>query len=163
MSTASDWGLEAPHERFTKSDVKRGDTEHINCRISSHHKRRIDEILAGRFEPAFKTLTDVVQDSLVMWLEDWDSRHPDGQAGELAATSQIQLNIRRREARETFMSDVDKEWEALLDDADIEGIKRLLVILIKARAEFPPDSPPKFREKIDRMIERARRLTSDDK
>lgn len=163
MSNASDWGLDVPHDRYTKSEVKRGDTEHINCRINSFHVRRIDELLAARFEPNFKTRTDVIQDAIVMWLEDWDLRYPDGAHGQLSAESKMQLRKRRREHREAFMAFADKEFEALIFDKDKSGIADFLITLIQARAEFPPDTPQSFQDKLNAMIEKARRLTSDDK
>lgn len=158
---ANAWGLENTHDRYTKSDVRRGESEHVSSRISSFHMRRIDEIIAARYEPQFKTRTDVIQDAIVMWLEDWDQRYPDGAHGELSAFSEMELQTRRRESRDSFMQFAEKEFEALIDDTDLAGIKRFLITLIKFRTDSPPDTPQKFRNQIDSMIERARRLTSD--
>lgn len=162
-SNASAWGLENSHDRYTKSEVKRGESEHINCRLSSFHVRRVDEIIAARYEPSFKTRTDVLQDAIVMWLEDWDQRYPDGSRGEMSALSEMELKVRRRESRDSFMAFAKKEFEALIDDTDLHGIRAFLITLIKFRTESPPDTPQKFKNEVDGMIERARRLTSDEK
>lgn len=156
--TAEDWRLEKPHETYTKSDVKRGQTEHINFRADAFHIRRIDEILGGRYDPAFKTRSDVLSDAIVMWLEDWDLKHPDGSAGELRGRFQLDRQKQARDSRNDYLEQIKVELEDLRKDGDIDGLRALASNIIQQREDFKGSAPPRYIAELDQVLAETRRL-----
>ena len=158
------WNLddtESIRQRYTKHDVKRGQTELIQCRADSFQVRRIDEILACRIEPVFKTRSDVLQDAICMWLEDWDRRYPDGVTGELAYQARMHDMARRRAYREEFMESATNQLDGLRHDGDARGLSEFLHIVLRARGELQDSAPPSYMQRLDRIIETARRLLEE--
>jgi hypothetical protein len=145
-------------QRYTKSDVRRGQTEFIQCRADSFHVRRIDEIVASRIDPTLKTKSDVLQDALAMWLEDWDKRYPDGSGGELAYRARLMRMERKRAFREEFMESAGDQLEALQRDGDALGMSEFLQIMLQAQGDFKDDAPSSYLSKVEDMIQRARRM-----
>lgn len=157
----SPWMLEdteAKRDRYTKSDVRRGNTEVIQCRADAFHVRRVDEIVASRIDPALKTRSDVMQDALAMWLEDWDRRFPDGAGGELSYQARIEAMKRKRRYRLDFLETAEEELTGLQNDGDVQGLSTFLQTLLLAQGDFKDDAPDTYLRKIDDMIQRAQRL-----
>lgn len=147
-----------PRQRYTKTEVKRGETERIQCRADSFHIRRIDEILAARIDPEFKTRSDVFQDAIAMWLEDWDRRYPDGAAGQLRYQSELANMERSRRHRTEFITNAEQELDGLREDADINGLRQYVQLMCRARGDFLDDAPATFMVRMDKMISESRRL-----
>lgn len=143
---------------YVKDQVKRGNTELIQCRADAFHVRRIDEIIAARIDSTFKTRSDVVQDAIAMWLEDWDRRYPDGATGELSYQARIEAMKRKRRYRADFLTIAEEELHGLQQDGDIQGLGNFLQTILLAQGDFKDDAPATYLQKIDDMILRARRL-----
>lgn len=158
MPDVDPWRLEKQHETYTKSDVKRGNTEHIQFRADAFHVRRVDEIIASRIDPSFKTRSDVLSDSLVLWLENWDLAHPDGEQGQLHYKFQMDKQKRQRESRAEYMDTVKEELADCRKDADYEGIREITRSLISAVASMEGQAPPKYIAELDQLLMEARRL-----
>lgn len=155
------WQLDDPdagRQRYTKSAVARGQTELIQCRADAFHVRRVDEIVASRIDPTLKTRSDVVQDALALWLEDWDKRYPDGSGGELGYHARLLRMERKREYREQFMQAAEKQLEGLQSEGDVRGLSEFLGIMLQSQGDFKDDAPPSFLQKLDLIIDRAHRL-----
>jgi hypothetical protein len=152
------WQLERQHETFTKSNVQRGNTEHIQFRADAFHVRRIDEIIASRVDPSFKTRSDVLSDAVVLWLENWDLQHPDGTAGELHHRFQLDNQKRARQYRVEYMESAKEELDALRKDFDVEGLRALSRNLIAATIELTGKAPPKYIAELDQLLAETRRL-----
>ena len=96
------------HANLTQSmKSKGGETERIQCRADAFHVRRMDERLAARLDPEFKTRSDIMQDAIAMWLEDWDRRYPDGSGGQLRYQSELANMERRRQHRRGFLGNAE--------------------------------------------------------
>jgi len=149
---------ELSRQRYTKSNVRRGETEVIQCRADAFHVRRIDEIVASRIDPAFKTRSDVMQDAIAMWLEDWDRRYPDGAGGELAFQARLKALERKREFRVGFIQAATEQLEGLVSDSDILGIREFLQMMLQAQGNFKDDAPQPYMRQIEELIQRSRRL-----
>lgn len=161
MSDFSPWMLDdsdQSRQRYTKSDVKRGQTEVIQCRADSFQVRRVDEIVASRIDPVLKTRSDVLQDALAMWLEDWDRRYPDGAGGELSYQARLEAQRRKRRYRTDFLATAEDELKGLREEGDITGLSGFLQTLLMAQGDFKDDAPASYLHKIDNMISEARRL-----
>lgn len=150
-----------PRQRYTKSDVKRGQTELLQCRADAFHVRRIDEIVASRLEANFKTRSDVVQDAVAMWLEDWDRRYPDGASGELSYQGRLEKLQRRQQHRDSFMETASEYMDSLRTTGDIYGLKEFLQVLLMAQGDFRADAPVSYMNKLEYMVETAERLLND--
>jgi hypothetical protein len=158
MADVDPWRMEKPHETYTKSDVKRGATDHVQFRADSFHIRRIDEILGQRLDSAFKTRSDVFQDAIVMWLEDWDLKHPDGAAGELHYKFAMEQQKRQRVSRREYLETVKEELDDLRKDADVEGLRALARNIISASEELKHTAPPKYIAELDQILADTRRM-----
>lgn len=162
--TVNPWALDDPEsnrQRYTKSNVQRGSTEVIQCRADAFHVRRIDEIVASRIDPSFKTRSDVMQDALAMWLEDWDRRYPDGAAGELSYQALMKAMERKSAYRTEFMETASGQLDRLRQEGDSGGLSEYLHIMARARGDFKDSAPPSYMTKIDRLISDARRLLEE--
>jgi hypothetical protein len=161
LATFDPWALDDPsssRQRYTKNEVKRGETERIQCRADSFHIRRIDEILAARIDPEFKTRSDVFQDAIAMWLEDWDHRYPDGASGQLRYQSELANMERKRQHRQGFIEHAETQLTGLREDGDVLGLKSYISLMLRARGDFQDDAPDSFMERMDKLISEARRL-----
>lgn len=161
MSDFSPWMLDdsdQSRQRYTKNDVKRGQTDVIQCRADSFHVRRVDEIVASRIDPSLKTRSDVLQDALAMWLEDWDRRYPDGAGGELSYQAKLEGMRRKRRYRSDFLMTAEEELKGLREDGDVNGLSGFLQTLLMAQGDFKDDAPGSYLQKIENMISEARRL-----
>jgi hypothetical protein len=157
----SPWQLDetdAARHRYTKSDVKRGNTEVIQCRADAFHVRRVDEIVASRIDPNLKTRSDVMQDALAMWLEDWDTRYPDGATGELSYQARIEGMRRKRRFRTDFLETAEEELRSLATDGDTLGLSTLLQTLLLAQGDFKDDAPQSYLDKLEKHISETKRL-----
>lgn len=161
VSDFSPWMLDdsdAARQRYTKGDVKRGQTEVVQCRADAFHVRRIDEIVASRIDPSLKTRSDVLQDALAMWLEDWDKRYPDGAGGELSYQAKLEAMRRKRRYRTDFLTTAEEELRGLREEGDVNGLSGFLQTLLLAQGDFKDDAPATYLGKIDNMVNEARRL-----
>ncbi len=159
--TINPWALDDPEsnrQRYTKSDVKRGATELIQCRADAFHVRRVDEIIASRVDPAFKTRSDVVQDALAMWLEDWDRRYPDGAGGELAYQSLMRAIELKRTHREEFLESAKNQLDGLRQDGDVDGLSDYLHIMARAQGDLKDTAPATYMRRLNELIMEARHL-----
>jgi hypothetical protein len=145
-------------QRYTKKEVKRGETEQIQCRADMFNVRRIDEIIAARIEPEIKTRSDVLNDAISLWLEDWDHRYPDGAAGQLRYQSELVNMERKRGYRQDFIQRAEGQLAGLREDGDLLGLKNYISLMLRARGDFMDDAPDSFMERMDRFISEARRL-----
>lgn len=93
-----------------------------------------------------------------MWLEDWDSRYPDGASGELGYQSRIEAMKRKRRLRTDFIESAEDELSGLQSDGDLRGLTTLLQTLLMAQADFRDDAPVTYMVKLDNMIHRTERL-----
>jgi hypothetical protein len=120
--------------------------------------RRADEIVASRVEPSIKTTSDLLQDALVMFIEDWDKRYPDGMGGELAYQTRLLLAELKDEAREAFIEQSESRLDRLQANGDLRGLNEFLQIMHQAEGDFKDDAPRSYLVKIEDMIEKAHRL-----
>ena len=164
MSTDNGWNpwtLDDPdaiRQRYTKAQVKHGQTDLIQCRADAFHVRRVDEIVASRIDPTLKTRSDVMQDALAMWLEDWDRRYPDGSGGELSYSARLQRMERKRRYRSEFIDSASEQLDSLQRDGDALGLGEFLQIMLQAQGDFKDDAPPSYLTKVEGMIQTARRM-----
>ena len=149
-----------PRQRYTKSDVKRGQTELVQCRADAFLVRRVDEIVASRLDPIIKTRSDVLQDAIALWLEDWDERYPD-QGGALAYQSRLERMSRRREYRESFIDTVEEQLELTKRLGDISDLRELSQILSLAYTDFKTDAPPTSMKRMDDLMQTCQRLITE--
>lgn len=159
-SGPSAWQLEAAHQRYFKREGNKSETESFTGRISSFHLRRIEEIIHTRIEPDFKTKTDVVQDAISMWLEDWDLRHPDGVGGEYTSSSQLDIIQAASDRRANYMAKAEKTLDTVSHDKDIAGLKAVVVSFVKYREESQ-SAPVAYQADLDGLIAKARRLLGE--
>lgn len=147
--------------RYNRGNLPKGQVEHIQCRTNALHVRRIDEIVASRVEPVFKTRSDVLQDAISMWLDDWDQRYPDGigMGGELAYRSMLDKAERMDEEREGFVQSAQTRLERLQNNKDTEGIEGFLRMMLAAQVKLQKEKAPAvYLDRIEEMIVRSRRL-----
>lgn len=161
--TLNPWALDdtGARQRYTKSEVKRGETERIQCRADAFQIRRIDEIVASRIDPSFKTRSDVLQDAIAMWLEDWDLRYPDGVGGELSYQARLKTMERKRVYRQEFLTSAVEQIDSLKIDADVEGLSSYLHIMLLAQGDFRSSAPESYLKQLDALIAEARRLIQE--
>jgi hypothetical protein len=158
--TLNPWALDdlTPRQRYTKTEVKRGETERIQCRADAFNVRRIDEIVASRIEPTLKTRSDVLNDALSLWLDDWDSKYPDGVGGELAYQARLKTMERKRIYRNDFLEDAKAQIENLQSDGDLEGLTTYLHLMQLAQGDFQSSAPESYVRQLKSLIDQARRL-----
>jgi Arc/MetJ-type ribon-helix-helix transcriptional regulator len=164
VSDANGWNpwtlddTDTKRQRYTKSDVHRGQTELIQCRADSFHVRRIDEIVASRIDAVLKTRSDVIQDAIALWLEDWDRKFPDGSGGELGYHARLLRIERKRIYRDQFMETAEEQLNALQADGDIHGLAEFLQIILQSQGDFKDDAPVSFMDQLEKLVDRAHRL-----
>lgn len=171
MLVDEDWGawqLDGPtepateRERYTKAEVKRGEVEFIGCKAKAIHVRRIAEIVESRVEPELKTKSDVLQDALVMWLEDWDRRHPDfTDEHSLRAQDELDRMQQLTIARKTIIAKAKGQLDALREDGDIVGLRRFLRVLEDMEEKNRADAPAKFMKDLADMTVQVTRLLAE--
>lgn len=66
---------------YTRASAQSRETDPITFRASSSEIRKIDEIVASRIEPELKTRSDVINDALHRWLENFFAEHSDDMPG----------------------------------------------------------------------------------
>lgn len=155
------WNLESesrsrtPYKRVSE---KKGDSIPVAARCDSLMVRRMDEILAsGMGSPDYKTRSDIIQDAIAFWLEEWDRSHPEMMTA-LSYQFRVEQMGRRRSARSGFLEMATKELEGLRDDSDITGLHQFIQTLDSALVDFREDAPASFLRKIDDIRTNARRL-----
>jgi hypothetical protein len=148
----------ASRQRYTKDQVKRGETERVQCRADAFKVRRIDEIVAARIEPELGTRSDVLNDAIDLWLEDWDRRYPDGASGQLRYQSELLNMERKRQYRQGFIDQAETQLTGLREEGDLLGLKSYVGLMLRARGDFMDDAPDSFMERMDKLISEARRL-----
>ena len=163
-ATVDPFQLGGIHDRqpYTKASVKRGETTHIQCKADAFLVRRVDEIVASRIDDAFKTRSDVLQDAIAMWVDDWDEHHPDGASGQLSYQSELSRLERASENRTAFLTRADTQLNRLSGEGDRNGLQTYLEVMARARGDFLDDAPKSFINKMDQYIDQAKRLLSAD-
>lgn len=155
------WNLES--DGRTRTPYKRvkersGESIPVATRCDSLMVRRMDEILAsGVGSPTYRTRSDIIQDAIAFWLEEWDRNHPD-MITPLAYQFKVELMGRRRSARKDFLEVAKAELDGLRDDGDITGLQELIKELDKALSDFRQDAPASFLNKMDEIRTSAKRL-----
>lgn len=153
------WNLETDNKKRTpykRVSEKKGDSIPVACRCDSLMVRRMDEVI-GLQDPSYKTRSDIVQDAIAMWLEDWDIRHPDVITA-LTYQFKVEQMGRRRSARSTFLEMAKKELDGLRDDSDIMGLHQFVQTLDTALMDLREDAPASFLRKVDDIRTSAKRL-----
>lgn len=155
------WNLDADGSKrtpYTRVKDKKGDSVPVTARCDSLMVRRTDEILASAVGwPTYKTRSDIVQDALAMWLEEWDKEHPD-QASALSYQFKVEQMGRRRAARTDFIDIAKKELDGLREDGDITGLHQFIATLDTALSDFRVDAPASFLRRVDELRTSAKRL-----
>lgn len=156
-------GIENERQPYTKASIKRGETERVQCRADAFLVRRIDEIVASRIDEDFKTRSDILQDAISMWVDDWDNRHPDGMQGQLHYQSELARLERATENRSAFLGRAERQLTQLRNDGDTNGFSTYLSIMFRARGDFLDDAPKPFISKMDQFISEAKRLLDESR
>ncbi len=154
------WNLETdPTKRtpYKRVQERKGDSTPVACRCDSFIVRRMDEILGSANSPDYKTRSDIVQDAIALWLEEWDKEHPE-MVTALSYQFKVEQMGRRRAARTAFLEVAKTELDGLRDDGDISGLHQFIQALDTALVDFREDAPASFLRKIDEIRTSARRL-----
>lgn len=159
-SGSGPWQLDSPHQRYFRKEGNKSETESFTGRFSSFHLRRIEEIIHTRIEPDFKTKTDIVQDAISMWLEDWDQRHPDGVGGEYTSSSQLDIIQAQSDRRANYLDKAKKTLDTVASDKDIAGLKAVVVSFVKYLEESHA-APAAYQLELEALIAKARRMLGE--
>lgn len=155
------WNLETdPTKRtpYKRIKEKGGESIPVTARCDSLMVRRLDEILASALGwPTYKTRSDIIQDAIAFWLEEWDKEHPE-MVTALSYQFKVEQMGRRRSARTDFLEMAKRELDGLRDDGDIAGLHQFMQTLEIALSDFREDAPASFLRKIDEIRTSAKRL-----
>lgn len=155
------WNLDSDGQKRTpykRVKERKGESIPVTARCDSLMVRRTDEILASAVGwPTYKTRSDIIQDALAMWLEEWDKDHPDNTTP-LSYQFKVEQMGRRRSARTDFLEMAKTELDGLREDGDITGLAMFIATLDIALIDFRHDAPASFLVKIDEIRNNAKRL-----
>lgn len=155
------WNLESdPTKRtpYTRIKDKKGDSVPVAARCDSLMVRRMDEILARALGwPTYKTRSDIIQDAIAFWLEQWDLDHPET-ASALSHQFHVEQMGRRRNARNQFFEMAKEELNGLRDEGDTTGLYQFIAALDQALTDFREDAPATFLSKMTELRAAAKKL-----
>jgi hypothetical protein len=132
-------------------------TRHTQFRQPEIQARRIDEILAGRFDITLKTKTDILIDATSLWLDEWDKRNPDGANGVLRAQYALYKRNIERTIRNDFLEDAKEQLHELRHDGDVRRLQGLQLDLEMVIADSH-NEPESYIKELQRLLEETTRL-----
>lgn len=155
------WNLETepikrtPYKRATE---RKGESIPIATRCDAFMVRRMDEILgSGTGLPDYKTRSDIVQDAIAFWLENWDQEHPDFSTP-LRWQFRVEQMGRRRISRNDFLEKAKDTLDGLREDGDTTGLTHFIAALDESLTDFRQDAPVSFLSRISDLRSQAKRL-----
>ena len=112
--------------RRINTDIQKGqETVPITFRLNLADLRKIDEFVAGRYDPDVRTRSDILIDALYAYIGMKMVDHPEWfPAGTISAFN-IQLSQFSRIRRETEITLLENELDALNKVGDVRGLLRL--------------------------------------
>ena len=125
--------------------------------------RRIDEILAGRYDPAVVTKTDVFIDAVNLWLDEWDKKGmPDGANGTLRTQWGIYKMRVERVIRDNFLEEAKVQLHGLKQEGDVRRLGELKGYIDIALSDFR-NEPRSYLQELESVLEQVDRLLDEAK
>ena len=131
----------------------------ISGRISKQLLRRVDVIVQSRIDPRIQTRSDVVQDAIARWVQEWDKINPDGAGGVLSVESQVLMAQQQWQWREAFVVAIEGAIDKMRSNGDYTTVPLLKQAVEVRREQYIIEKVDKsVIAKLDRLLYRINDL-----
>jgi hypothetical protein len=145
-----------PRRYATRNQVARGESDFVGFRCSLASIRQMDEIVASRVEEELQTRSDVLQDAVVKWIDDFYKTHPGG-SGRTAWT--LYRSRALRERRESDLKTLVEEIEIAGNDHHVTQLNHLLVECHRMKSLFDSEeASPREKKDLQHALDRLKQL-----
>ncbi len=160
------WKLDEPstngrvrmNGEITKKASGNAPTRHTQFRMPEIQARRLDELLAGRYDPTITTKTDILIDAVGLWIDEWDKQgKPDGANGNLRTQWALYKMKLERVIRDDFLKEAKSQLEELKHEGDVRRLHTLREYVTIAIADSQLE-PPSYLRELDSVLEQTTRL-----
>ena len=153
-SYEDEWQFDTSETRERFTQAPRGQTENVGFRAFLGHLRIVDEAIQSRRDPRIKTRSDVLQDALMMWIEDWAKNYAEqGVHGTFLRELNLNKAKAKRERRKYMLDLIDADIEEAKQDKDVYGLQSTLRTVQEERDSLDEHCPQSYISQLDERIE----------
>jgi hypothetical protein len=141
----------APKRQLTtRAKVPRGESEFVGFRCAISRIRKMDEIVASRFYSEIKTRSDILQDAVVMWIDQYYEDNPTAPGKGDWDLTRMEI---ARAVRDSRLEQAERVARRAQDEDDRKTMLKTLPNLHRLRMQFEAeDASPTEMKRLRHLI-----------